>query len=147
VHQPIVEPHNRSVIVFVTVCTKDRQRLLANESTHEVLRQAWTQADHWLVGRYVVMPDHVHLFCAPGILPVKPVNNWVRHWKTAVSKATGAREGAFWQTDFWDTQLRRHESYDAKWDYVRNNPVRAKLANKPEDWPYQGELNLLRWHD
>lgn len=64
-----------------------------------------------------------------------------------MSKATGAPEGAFWQADFWDTQLRRHESYATKWNYVRNNPGRAGLSVRPEDWPYQGELNLLRWHD
>jgi putative transposase len=146
VHQPVYEPHNRAIIVFLTVCTKDRQRVLANEALHESVRTAWTCAAHWLVGRYVIMPDHVHLFCAPGILPAKPLSNWVRHWKTSVSKAIGAREGTFWQSDFWDTQLRRHESYALKWDYVRENPVRAGLVAKPEDWPYEGELNVLRWH-
>ena len=33
-----------------------------------------------------------------------------------------------WQRHFWDTQLRRGESYDQKWDYVMQNPVRAGLA-------------------
>ena len=146
VHQPLVEQHNRSIIVFLTVCTKGRQPLLANRRTHQALGEAWTQADHWLVGRYVIMPDHLHLFCAPGRLPVKPLINWVRYWKASVSKSVGAGEGSFWQADFWDTQLRRHESYAAKWDYVRNNPVRAGLAAGPDDWPYQGEQNLLRWH-
>jgi len=30
-------------------------------------------------------------------------------------------------------------------DYVRNNPVRAGLVEKAEDWKYQGELHKLRW--
>ena len=38
-----------------------------------------------------------------------------------------------------------YESYDDKWEYVRNNPVRHGYATKADDWPYQGELNELRW--
>jgi putative transposase len=50
-----------------------------------------------------------------------------------------------WQRHFWDTQLRKGESYDEKWQYVVENPVRAGLAKRSEDWPYQGELNTLPW--
>ena len=32
-----------------------------------------------------------------------------------------------------------------KWEYVVRNPVRAGLVNRREDWPFQGELNVLRW--
>jgi len=50
-----------------------------------------------------------------------------------------------WQRDFWDTQLRKGENYDEKWQYVLENPVRAGLVKHSEDWPYQGELNVLEW--
>lgn len=80
-------------------------------------------------------------------MPAKPLGNWVRFWKATISKAHGATEGTFWQTDFWDTQMRGNESYATKWEYVRNNPVRAGLVSTADDWPYQGEMNLLRWHD
>ena len=146
-HQPILDHHNHSVIVFLTVCTKDRRSLLASEESHCALLAAWTSATHWRVGRYVLMPDHVHLFCTPGVLPHLSLANWVRHWKTSLCKATKLAAGTIWQRDFWDTQLRGHESYASKWEYVRNNPVRAKLVTHHEDWPYQGEMSVLRWHD
>ena len=38
-----------------------------------------------------------------------------------------------WQSDHWDTRLRSGESYDAKWEYVRNNPVRAGLVKTAEE--------------
>jgi hypothetical protein len=41
--------------------------------------------------------------------------------------------------------MRRSESYAEKWDYGRNNPVRAGLVKHADDWPYQGELNILDW--
>jgi len=30
-----------------------------------------------------------------------------------------------------------------KWDYVRENPVRAGLVSKAEEWKYQGEIALI----
>jgi putative transposase len=146
VRRPVVESHNRAIIIYLTVCTKNRRPILANAKMHAHIRTAWITANHWLVGRYTVMPDHLHLFCSPGSLEAKPVANWVRFWKAEVCKVTGAAEGTLWQTDFWDVQLRHGDNYAAKWEYVRNNPVRAGLVAKPEDWPYQGEMNILRWH-
>ncbi len=143
VHQPVYETDNQSVLVFVTVCTKDRRPLLATPRMHQSLLTVWANASHWLVGRYVIMPDHLHLFCSPGVLPAEPLKPWVSYWKRLVTQTHGEQ---IWQRDFWDTQLRRHESYTAKWDYVRNNPVRAGLVTRTEDWPYQGELGILRWH-
>jgi hypothetical protein len=32
------------------------------------------------------------------------------------------------------------ESYAQKWDYVRENPIRAGLVSTTEDWPFQGEI-------
>jgi hypothetical protein len=48
-------------------------------------------------------------------------------------------------TRFLDTQLRPGMHYDEKWQYVRQNPVRAGLAADSDAWPHQGELNELRW--
>ena len=143
---PVAKP-NQSVIIFLTVCTKKRRSLLATNEVHRALQAAWSRATHWLVGRYVIMPDHIHLFCAPGVIPPRPLGLWVRFWKSSLCKALKAEEGTLWQPNFWDTQLRQHESYATKWEYVRANPVRAGLVANPDDWPNQGEMNLLRWHD
>jgi REP element-mobilizing transposase RayT len=142
VHLPLLDIGTRSNLVFLTVCTKDRRPVLANEELHGALRRVWQAATHWRVGRYVVMPDHVHLFCGPGTSPPSELRAWVSYWKRLVTQANGED---VWQKNFWDTQLRRHESYSAKWEYVRQNPVRAGLAARAEDWPYQGELNVLNW--
>jgi putative transposase len=146
-HFPVVKQFNRSSIIFVTVCTKDRQPLLANPLAQETLIAAWKEASFYLVGRYVLMPDHVHLFCAPGVWPTESLARWVRMWKSVAARRwPGQFAEKLWQREFWDTQLRRGESYSAKWKYVWNNPVRAGLVADPSEWPFQGELNLLRWH-
>jgi REP element-mobilizing transposase RayT len=94
----------------------------------------------------MIMPDHIHLFCAPADLIPMPLEPWVRFWKANVSKNWSDPEHLpIWQRDFWDTQLRRTEGYEEKWNYVVENPVRAGFVNNSEDWLYQGEVNLLDW--
>ena len=65
---PLIERHNTAIIVLITVDTPRRRPLLNNASVHSWLRSCWLEAADWVVGRYVLMPDHLHLFCAPGRL-------------------------------------------------------------------------------
>jgi putative transposase len=143
IHQPLVHVGNRSQIVFLTVCVAHRRPILANPEMHGRMLNAWKKAGHWLVGRYVLMPDHLHLFCSPATLPAGSLSGWVAYWKRLVAFEA---KGSIWQKNFWDTQLRGHESYAAKWEYVHANPVRAGLVKTPDDWPFQGTVNELRWH-
>ena len=41
-----------------------------------------------------------------------------------------------WQSGSFDRLLRTEESAQAKWEYMRENPVRAGLVARWEDWPY-----------
>ncbi len=148
-HQPAVEFFNRPIVVFLTVCSAQRKSVFAEERVHKALLNAWQSADRWCVGRYVIMPDHLHLFCSPAVREYPALKDWVRYWKSMTSRMLGAGGTApsrsIWQRDFWDTQLRTHESYGEKWEYVRRNPVRAGLVTCPESWPFQGEVCSLRW--
>ena len=146
VHMPLVERFNTPNVVFLTVCTKNRKQILLRDTVHAILLHAWQTKPQWLVGRYVVMPDHLHLFCGPAEFPPKPLHEWVKFWKSHAARHwLHPSDAPIWQREFWDTQLRRGESYSEKWNYVVNNPVPAGLIDRAEDWPYQGELNVLRW--
>lgn len=147
-HHPAVSRTNQSIIIFVTVCTKRRRSLLANQDIHELIVNAWQESDSWLVGRYVLMPDHLHLFCSPARIPESPLRDWVFRWRATVTRHwPRPEEKPIWQKDFFDRQLRKGQSYSEKWEYVRNNPLRAELVEGTDDWSYQGELNKLTWHD
>jgi putative transposase len=147
-HFPTLEAGSRSVIIFLTVCTKGRRPLLANHEAAQLLSRTWAAANVGRVGRYVILPDHVHLFCAPNTFPPQPLKNWVSFWKNSVTRPGPNRdEVAVWQPDYWDRPLRRSESCGEKWEYVASNPVRHGYVSHAEDWPYRGELNVLEWHD
>ena len=145
IHLAPLEAHNRAIIIFVTTCTAKRRQILASASAHDAIITAWCAASTWLVGRYVIMPDHIHLFCAPNDVDAPSLERWMRFWKSLVTRSTGKAGGALWQRHHWDRQLRSGESYGDKWEYVRSNPVRHGLVADADKWPYQGELNVLRW--
>jgi REP element-mobilizing transposase RayT len=130
-------------IVFVTVCTKDRRPWLACEESHRLLVEVWRKADAWLTGRYVLMPDHLHLFAAPRDLRFT-IERWLQYWKSQFTKAH-KHEDWVWQAHAFHHRLRQDESYSQKWLYVRENPLRAGLSSDVEAWPYQGEVYELRW--
>jgi len=48
-----------------------------------------------------------------------------------------------WQRGFFDHLLRSDESYEQKWNYVRENPIRAGLAKSADDWRYAGEIIVI----
>jgi|SRR5262249_60560303 len=75
---------------------------------------------------YVIMPDHVHFFCAPEC-DAKTLPTFVGSWKEWTRKAIKHQVRLItcvWQEEFFDHVLRSSESYAEKWNYVRNNPVR-----------------------
>jgi REP element-mobilizing transposase RayT len=144
IHLPIMDFIDRSTIVFLTVCTDKRKSILANSEVHDLILNAWRHAGSWMVGRYVIMPDHIHLFCAPARTDSPELKRWIQYWKAISSiKWPRQHEQPVWQKSFWDTQLRRGYSYSSKWEYVRRNPVRAGLCALSEDWPFQGEMEIL----
>ena len=130
-------------IVFLTVCTPGRERWLAAAAVQEALVSVWSEAKAWLVGRFVLMPDHIHLFAGMAD-DAMPLDNWVRYWKSMFSKKHKHIARRL-QTDHWDTRIRSEAGYQEKWDYVRANPVRARLVATEDDWPYQGEVFELPW--
>ena len=134
-------------VYFITFNTAKRRRLLAKAEVHECFREyaRRNEASGRAVGRYVIMPDHVHLFVRLG--REDRLSVFVQLLKQSISKVLreSGEVAPFWQPGFFDHMLRHAESYSEKWVYVRENPVRAKLVSRADDWPYQGEVVVIRF--
>jgi len=132
-------------LYFVTICTLHRQKIENLKLAQNALKQYGANAIEKFniaIGRYVVMPDHIHLFVRGG--PDFILSEWVKGLKRAVGAAMKlCKKRLVWQPGFFDHILRNDESYSEKWQYVCENPVRAGLAESPEQWPYQGEIVLI----
>jgi REP-associated tyrosine transposase len=159
-----VFPH--AALYFVTFCTRNRKKIDDLGRVNNAFAAYCTPANekyHIAVGRYVIMPDYVHLFVRGN--PDFALGRWVGGLKRALAaavfdkfqatnacdtRATTAVEAAvpaapvqkrsLWQPGFFDHVLRSDESYAQKWKYVRDNPVRADLVERWDQWPHQGEI-------
>ena len=134
-------------ICFLTVCTKDRRPWLACREVQESLTDLWSgEARAWLTGRYLLMPDHLHLFCAWADEQFG-IETWMQFWKSRFSKRLPEHPSWEWQRGGFHHRLRTVEAYQEKWAYVRDNPVRAGLVAAPDDWPWQGTVHELPWYE
>ncbi|MCE5322772.1 transposase [bacterium] len=137
IHGIYIQP-NHTIIVYLTICTKDRLPWLASPDIHDLLRSVWQEAQAWHVGKYVIMPDHIHLFAGLAQDDIS-LERWITYWKSMFSKKHKKPEHR-WQSSHWDTRLRSDDSYYNKWVYVKNNPVRQGLVQRSDQWPFQGEI-------
>lgn len=100
-------------LYFVTFATRDRARIPSLDRACAALER---YGDHAVakfnvaVGRYVVMPDHVHLFVR-GDRTFK-LSSWIGGLKRGMSVALDSPR--LWQPGFFDHILRSDESYAEK---------------------------------
>jgi putative transposase len=99
-------------LFFITMCTLHRRKIPSLRVAQEVFgtySARGMSGFNVAVGRYVIMPDHLHFFVRSD--QNVALSRWVKGLK--------------------------------QWGYVRQNPVRAGLVKLAEDWPYQGEIEIV----
>ncbi len=104
----------RPTVVFLTVCTEKRQSGLASIAARNALVTSWKRADVWLVGLYLIMPNHIHLFCSPQNEEYE-IEDWIAYWKRGFRRIIASKAPRF-QSRGFHHRLRNDESYDEKWE-------------------------------
>jgi putative transposase len=122
------------VTYFVTLCVADRRSVLANAKVFRAIEDFCNQNTNWRVIAAVVMPDHFHALVCPVEEREAPITQFSAGLKRRVRVQIKAEWK--WQDGVFDRLLRRAEFAESKWHYVRENPVRAGLVARWEDWPY-----------
>jgi len=86
---------------------------------------------------WCIMPNHVHvLFTAKqGFAIAGIVHSWKSFTAKAINKMLG-RTGSVWMADYFDRFIRDEKHWLRAMTYIDNNPVKAGLCARPEDWPY-----------
>ena len=118
-------------LYFVTFATRDCKRIASLHRAQLVIERyghCATSKFNVALGRYVIMPDHVHLFVRGGRNFI--LSSWIGGLKRAMSVRLEVPK--LWQAGFFDHILRSNESYDEKWNYVREDPVRSGACEKRE---------------
>ena len=119
---------------FVTICATPRgqNQLTTPEVSSRILESVVHQHESgsWWVHVFLLMPDHAHALIS--VAPNRTLIDTVRAWKSWQAKTLGIR----WQSGFFDHRLRSDESFEEKATYIRQNPVRAGLISRVDDWPH-----------
>ncbi len=86
---------------------------------------------------WCIMPNHVHILIR--LMENQSLADIVRSWKGGSAIEINRvlnRKGPLWQRDYYDRYVRDLDHLHDCIAYIRNNPVKAGLCGKPEDWPF-----------
>lgn len=113
--------------------------LLREPACAEIVQTAFHHFDgqRYRLLEWCVMPNHVHVMmrCCFGT----SLGEIVRSWKTFTAREiNGLRgtSGKLWALDYHDRYIRDLDHLANARAYIRNNPVKAGLCGKPEDWAW-----------
>jgi putative DNA methylase len=86
---------------------------------------------------WVVMPNHVHMLCTPRPgESLASIMHSVKSFTSSEANKVLNRSGRFWQKEYFDRYIRNAKQFAKTVAYIENNPVKANLCDKPEDWPF-----------
>lgn len=151
----------QSTVYFITFCVEKRKHVLANDEAWKACLLTFARLYKWRLLAAIAMPDHLHILTAPQDreASVSAFSKWFKRWFNERYWATqperqncrpSVSDGSTrpppapwwnWQEGCFDRLLRHDESLSDKWNYLRENPVRAGLVANSDDWPYQFAFN------
>ena len=92
---------------------------------------------NYLLHEFVVMPNHLHILITPS--DTATLERCIQLIKGGSSHEIHRVRGGgmpVWQSSFHDARVKDWKVYRIKVDYIRFNPVTAKLVARPEEWPF-----------
>jgi putative transposase len=99
---------------------------------------------------YIVMANHIHFLIIPKSLmdsdvPVKQILQKVKGYTAyEANKIIGRTGERFWQDESFDHWSRDYDEFMRIVAYIENNPVKAGLVKRPEDWKYSSAAERKR---
>jgi putative transposase len=89
----------------------------------------------YLLHEFVIMPDHIHILLTPLTSLEKAVQFLKGGFSYRAKKELGSNMEV-WQKGFSDHRIRDAEDYKGHVVYIYENPVRKRLCEKAEQYPY-----------
>lgn len=132
---------------FVTTNTAAGKSLFQTERMAnlfiEVLR-TYVQTRKFTIHDFVVMPNHVHiLLTVPGDSSLEMAMQLIKGGFSFRAKRELRFQGEVWQRGFSDVRITDDRSFRQHQVYIHQNPVKAGLADSPENYSY-GSAHLKK---
>ncbi|MFN8002819.1 MAG: transposase [Acidobacteriota bacterium] len=101
-------------------------------------------AERYVLHAWCIMPNHVHTLFTPepGFAMSKISHSWKSFTANQCNKLLG-RSGQFWEHEPYDRYIRNEQHFGKALAYIENNPVKAGLCEKPEDWRWSSARRRL----
>ena len=131
-------------VFFVTTITAGRLPIFRGETTARLLMDTlvhYREQGKFLLHEFVIMPDHIHALLTPA--PDISLERAMQFIKGGFSYRLKFR-GPVWQQSFTNHRVRDSRDYENHRGYIRMNPVRARLAERPEEYPYSSAAGVIR---
>ena len=130
-------------VFFITTITAQRIPIFRRESTANLLIETlahYRGQGKFLLHEFVIMPDHLHALLTPA--REISLERAMQFIKGGFSFRLG--RGHIWQASFTNHRVRDWEDYARHREYIWMNPVRARLCERAEDYPYSSAAGRLR---
>jgi putative transposase len=110
---------------------------LRNEKIAEIAEQAilFHDSERYRVIAWCIMPNHIHSIIE--ILKGNRLEDILHSWKSYIAHEANKilrRSGKFWFREYHDRFIRNFDHLQRAVEYVENNPVKAGLVAKKEEW-------------
>ena len=112
---------------------------MRNPKVAEIVQRALVFHDRakYRLSAWVIMPNHVHLLCTPlSGHSLAEIMHSIKSFTSSEANKMLERSGRFWQKEYFDRYIRNARQFDRTVTYIENNPVRANLCDKAEDWVF-----------
>ncbi|HVQ39501.1 MAG TPA: transposase [Pyrinomonadaceae bacterium] len=113
--------------------------LLRDPRTAESVQNSFLffDGDRYQLTAWVVMPNHTHLLLTPCAgHELSTILHSLKSDTANEANKIARRSGQFWQPETFDRYIRDARHFQNVIAYIENNPVKAHLCRKAEDWPY-----------
>jgi putative transposase len=120
---------------FISTQTYNRRRLFqlpANAHLFLDTLQHYRREGHYKLHAFVVMPDHIHLLLTPTGITLERSMQLI---KGGFSHRLASKL-PIWQRGFTDRRIRDRDDFLTHLTYIHHNPVRARLCQLPQHYPY-----------
>jgi REP element-mobilizing transposase RayT len=129
-------------IYFITFGTWERLKL--SPQARQVVLDAclFFNTQRYDLFALVVMPDHVHMLIEPlfkteeEYWSLSSIMHSIKSYSAKQIPKVMPHIGTIWQPERYDRIVRDDRAFTAIWQYIRQNPVKAKLASSPSCYPF-----------
>jgi putative transposase len=123
---------------FITASTWGNRSLFQTEQMANLLIDTllhYRSEAKYLLHEFVVMPNHIHLLLSPAETLARVMQFIKGGFSHRARKELGISMG-IWERGYVEHRVRNADDYVHHVEYIRQNPVRARLVERPEFYPY-----------